>query len=86
MGFNSGFKGSNTIQRGSLVQSFSLKYSRRIQDKMAYLDNIIRYKMRSTQKYTEVKLHRITCQEGTEDEQSYSSTLSLNSALDGGGW
>ena len=31
-------------------------------------------------------VHSITCHEGQEGEQRYSSTLSLTSALDGGGW
>ena len=31
------------------------------------------------------KVHPITCHEGPEGEQRYSSTLSLTSALDGGG-
>ena len=43
-------KGSNTIQRGRLVQSFRLKHRQCIQGKMAYLDKIIRYKMRNTQR------------------------------------
>jgi hypothetical protein len=32
------------------------------------------------------KCHPITGYEGTEGEERYSSTLSLTSALDGGGW
>jgi hypothetical protein len=32
------------------------------------------------------KVHLITGHEGTEGEQTYSSTLSLTLALDGGGW
>jgi len=32
------------------------------------------------------KVHPITGQEGTEVENNYSSTLSLTSALDVGGW
>jgi hypothetical protein len=30
-------------------------------------------------------VHPVTCHEGTESEYRYSSTLSLNSGLDGGG-
>ena len=30
--------------------------------------------------------HPVTCREGTKAEQCYSSTLSLTSELDGGGW
>jgi hypothetical protein len=33
-----------------------------------------------------VEVHPITGNEGPEVEQRYSSTLSLTSALDGGGW
>jgi hypothetical protein len=32
------------------------------------------------------EVHPITCHEGTEGEQRYSSTPSLTSVLDGGGW
>jgi hypothetical protein len=35
---------------------------------------------------SEGKVHPITCHEGTEGEYKYSSTLSLTSVLDGGGW
>jgi hypothetical protein len=31
------------------------------------------------------EVHHVTCHEGTEDEYRYSSALSLNLALDGGG-
>jgi hypothetical protein len=33
-----------------------------------------------------VKFHPVTCHEAPEGEQRYRSTLSLTSALDGGGW
>ena len=42
---------------------------------------IIRQK---NEKYTEVKLHRITCNEGTGEEKRDSPTLSLTSAIDWG--
>jgi len=32
------------------------------------------------------KGHPVICHEGTEQEQRYNSTLSLNSTLDGGEW
>jgi hypothetical protein len=32
------------------------------------------------------KVHPVTCYEGTEGKQRYSSTLSLTSALNEGGW
>jgi hypothetical protein len=32
------------------------------------------------------KFHRMLCHTGTDRVQNYSSTLSLTSALDGGGW
>jgi len=36
--------------------------------------------------YSKGKVHPRTGHEGAEEEQRYSSTLSLTSALDGGGW
>jgi hypothetical protein len=32
------------------------------------------------------EVHPISCHEGTEEQERYSCTLSLTSALDGGGW
>jgi hypothetical protein len=42
--------------------------------------------MKKKKKKKKKQLHSITCHEGPDGEYTYSSTLSLTSALDGGGW
>jgi hypothetical protein len=55
-------------------------------NKLHITRQLSKYRHRPTCYRLKLIFHSVTCHEDTEGEQRYGSTLSLTSALDGGGW